>query len=59
MGLPCCSEQCARDVAPQLGAGDTFGVGEERALSDKKLKAMVDDPVEHGLGSGGGAAILL
>ena len=45
VGLPCCSEQRARYWAPQLGAGDPFGM-RGHSLSDKELEAMVDDPVE-------------
>ena len=59
MGLPSCAKQRAGDRAPQLGAGDPFGMREWQSLSDKELKAMVDDPVEDGLRPGGGAAILL
>ena len=58
MGLPGCSKQRAGDRAPQLGAGDPFGMREWHSLSDKDLE-VVDDPVENGLHPGGGAAILL
>ena len=59
MGLPGCSKQRAGDRAPQLGAGDPFGVRAWHSLSDKDLEVVADDPVENGLRSGGGMAILL
>ena len=41
-----------QEVGPQLRAGDPFGVSERHAM----LKAILNDPVEDGLGPG--AAIL-
>ena len=59
MSLPGCSEQCAGDRTPQLGAGGPLRKGKRDPLSDKDLKAVVDDAVEDGLSPGGCPAILL
>ena len=59
MCLPGCSEQRARNRAPQLGAGGPFREREGNALSDKDLEPVVDDSVENGLSPGGCSAKLL
>ena len=58
MGPPNCSQQRAGDRAPQLGAGDAFGVrrGQSLKLSDKELETVMDDPVEDGLRPWGNSA---
>ena len=59
MGLPCSSKQGAGDRAPQLGAGEPFCMRKGHPLSDKKLKSVVDNPVEYGLRPGGSSAKFL
>ena len=53
VGLPGCSEQGARNRAPELGARGPFGKREWDSLSDKGLQSVVDDAVEDGLSPGG------